>query len=64
MPQHDMIAPEWIRLKKPDGHLGALYHPLKHVLRFISRDGTVDYNLASFDESRQRKTEQAGEPKP
>lgn len=49
MAQYDTIAPDWIRLKKRDGHLGALYHPQRRILRFVGREGTVDYNLAGLD---------------
>lgn len=61
MPLHDRMAPEWIRLKKPDGHLGALYHPQRHILRFISRDGTVDYNLAMYNQEQPKEQEQQAE---
>lgn len=46
---HDMMAPEWIRLKRVDGHLGALYHPQKRIVRFVTGGGTVDYKLALYD---------------
>ena len=57
MPQFDKIAPEWIRLKKPDGHLGALYDPQRRRIRFISRDGTVDYSLALYDQEAKPQTQ-------
>lgn len=59
MALHDRMAPDWIRLKKPDGHLGALLHPQRHILRFISKDGTVDYNLAMYIQELQAQKQEA-----
>lgn len=48
MSRYDILAPGWIRLKKGDGHLGALFHPERGVIRFIGSGGTVDYNLVNL----------------
>lgn len=46
---HDTIRPQFIRLSKPDGHLGALYDVRRGVLRLIGRNGqTVDYDLVAL----------------
>jgi hypothetical protein len=43
-----MIKPKWIRLMKHDRHLGGLYDPQRGIIRFVSRDGTVDYDLVAL----------------
>lgn len=48
MPQNDTMRPEYMRLLKVDGHLGALYDAERDVLRFVCRAGTIDYNLEDF----------------
>ena len=52
---HDMIRPRWTRLLKHDGHLGGLYDPQRGIIRFVSRNGTVDYDLVALAEEEQRK---------
>lgn len=57
-----IIKPKWIRLLKPDGHLGGLYDPTRGIIRFISREGTADVDLVALAEDEQRKTEQQVQP--
>lgn len=45
-----IIKTRWVRLTKSDKHLGGLYDPLRGVIRFVSRDGTVDYDLVALAE--------------
>jgi hypothetical protein len=59
MPPHDMMDSKWVRLLKPDGHLGALFNPSRNVVRFIDSRGTVDYSLAKFIQHATEKQEQA-----
>lgn len=33
---------------KHDRHLGGLYDPQRGIIRFVSRDGTVDYDLVAL----------------
>lgn len=58
-----IIKPEWIRLLKHDGHLGGVYDPGRGIIRFISRDGTVDIDLVALSEEHRRKMEQQVERK-
>lgn len=58
MPLHDTIRPKWIRLKRPDGHLGGLYDPRRGVIRFIGGGGTVDYDLVALAEDEEVKETQ------
>lgn len=61
---HDMIKPKWIRLLKHDGHLGGIYDPQRGIIRFVSRDGTVDYDLAALAEDESKKAQTNFEAKP
>lgn len=45
MAQNDMMEPGFKRLLKADGHLGALFDVENNVMRFVCRQGTVDYDL-------------------
>lgn len=45
MAHNDTINPEFERLLKVDGHLGALYHPGNDTIRLVCKAGTVDINL-------------------
>lgn len=55
MPNNDMMQPEYVRLLKVDGHLGALYDPQRDVIRLVCRAGTVDFNLADLREKARRR---------
>lgn len=57
-----IIRPKWVRLTKHDKHLGGLYDPLRGIIRFVSRDGTVDYDLVALAEEA-LKEEQQTQPK-
>lgn len=57
-PLDNTIQTKWIRLPKQDGHLGALYDPLRGIIRFIGGGGTVDYDLVALAEDERRKREQ------
>lgn len=57
MPLHDKIKPTWKRLLKHDGHLGGLYDPTRGIIRFVSRDGTVEYDLVALAQDEERKQE-------
>ena len=59
MPLHDKIQTSWKRLLKSDGNLGCLYDAQRGVVRFISRGGTVDYDLVAMSQDEERKQEQA-----
>jgi hypothetical protein len=59
---HDKIKMQPIRLLKSDGNLGGIYDPLRGIIRFISRGGTVDYDLVALAEEAARKIE-AEQPK-
>lgn len=56
MANNDMMAPEFRRLLKADGHLGALWDYRTNTLRLVCRDGTVDYDLNAMAEREQRKS--------
>lgn len=45
MANNDTMQPEFMRLLKVDGHLGALYNPQRDIIRLVCRAGTVDINL-------------------
>lgn len=47
---NDIIKTKWIRLIKSDKHLGGLFDPRRGIIRFVSRDGTVDYDLVALAE--------------
>ena len=55
MPLHDTIRPKWIRLLKHDGHLGGIYDPQRGIIRFVSRDGTVEYDLVALAQDEEQK---------
>lgn len=55
MANHDMMQPEFKRLLKADGHLGALYNPTNHTLRLVCRAGTVDFDLKAIAEREARR---------
>lgn len=58
MANNDMMQPEFQRLLKVDGHLGALYDPHQDVIRLVCRAGTVDFNLADLRGKAQRRSGQ------
>ncbi len=43
---------------KHDGHLGGLYDPQRGIIRFVSRAGTVDYDLVALAEDAERNEQQ------
>lgn len=45
MANFDTMQPDFVRLLKVDGHLGALYNPEHDIIRLVCRAGTVDINL-------------------
>jgi hypothetical protein len=55
VPHNDTMNPDFERLLKPDGHLGALYNGKERIIRFVTRSGTVDYNLDQLDRKRERR---------
>lgn len=55
MPNNDNMQPEYMRLLKVDGHLGALYDPKRDVVRVVCRAGTIDYNLADLRAKAERR---------